>query len=211
MSMIATARASACTRGRVTARSASGTDAFTPSEPPKLDTTSRGCSIQGTDGRWRTGPPPTPPVDLRPRLPPQLLPAAPAPDDGRKVRTVSSSQSARGSTPPPHTCSTMSVSAHASRCAPSLSVSRSIWRGPGKAVARGERVTGAQRSGSEQSQTMPLAHGCRESWPRTRVGTCGTSTSAPPPGRLARPPPRPQARATTAPSSRTRPEGRAAR
>eukprot|EP00965_Chrysotila_dentata_P095161 3145503-Pleurochrysis_carterae.AAC.1 len=27
---------------------------------------------------------------------------------------------------------------------------------------------------------MPLAHGCRSSWPSTLVGTSGTSTTAPP-------------------------------
>eukprot|EP00965_Chrysotila_dentata_P059338 1969396-Pleurochrysis_carterae.AAC.1 len=72
--MIAAARASACTRGSATTRSASGiTEALTPSGPPKLKLvvtlpssrtctrcracmiTSRGCKRHGTNGRWGCG------------------------------------------------------------------------------------------------------------------------------------------------------------
>eukprot|EP00965_Chrysotila_dentata_P070601 2333992-Pleurochrysis_carterae.AAC.1 len=74
----------------------------------------------------------------------------------------------------------MSSSCQCSASAAFRSACRSSYRRPGNAVARVERVTGTQRAGSAQSHMTPLAHGCIVSYPSTTVGTCGTSTSAPP-------------------------------
>eukprot|EP00965_Chrysotila_dentata_P039825 1323095-Pleurochrysis_carterae.AAC.1 len=49
VSRMATARASSCTRGSATTLSASGTDALTPSSPPKLElVVTRGLSKSST-------------------------------------------------------------------------------------------------------------------------------------------------------------------
>eukprot|EP00965_Chrysotila_dentata_P008805 286914-Pleurochrysis_carterae.AAC.1 len=94
--------------------------------------------------------------------------------------TVVSPHSARASTPPSPACCTMSSSCHASSAATARSASRFSCRTPGNVVPRVDRRTGTQRAGSAQSHTTPRAQGCIVSWPSTRVGTAGTSTSSPP-------------------------------
>eukprot|EP00965_Chrysotila_dentata_P075007 2477959-Pleurochrysis_carterae.AAC.1 len=74
----------------------------------------------------------------------------------------------------------MSSSCHPSFAAASRSASRFSCLSPGNLVCRVERRTGTQCPGSAQSHTTPRAHGCIVSCPRTTVGTCGTSVSAPP-------------------------------
>eukprot|EP00966_Prymnesium_polylepis_P151370 3497623-Prymnesium_polylepis.2 len=86
---------------------------------------------------------------------------------------MSSEQAERTSTPPSPTWSTMSSSCQPSSAATRRSAARSTWRLPMKVVCLVERCTGLQSSGFRQSHTMPRAHGWRNSWPSTRVGTCG--------------------------------------
>eukprot|EP00965_Chrysotila_dentata_P253142 6211087-Pleurochrysis_carterae.AAC.4 len=74
----------------------------------------------------------------------------------------------------------MSVSGHYIFAAADRSAVRLICLRPEKRVCRVERRVGTHRSGSLQSQTWP--HADRGIWLCliTTVGTCGTSTSAPP-------------------------------
>eukprot|EP00965_Chrysotila_dentata_P243572 6205484-Pleurochrysis_carterae.AAC.1 len=74
----------------------------------------------------------------------------------------------------------MSSSCHPSSSATFRSAARFNCLRPGNLVCRVDRRTGTHRAGSSQSHTIPRAHGCIVSCPRTTVGTCGTSASVPP-------------------------------
>eukprot|EP00965_Chrysotila_dentata_P032110 1071279-Pleurochrysis_carterae.AAC.2 len=190
--MIASARASCCTLGRTIARSSGGTPAFTPSAPPRVppapslatrcracSITSRGCSLHGTNGRWREG------WDTHSsRRSVSTAAAAAAAWATRpgwwKARTVRSSQSDLASTPPSPACETISLSPHAIASAAARSAPRSSCLAPAKAVSRVERWTGRQSAGSAQSQTTPLAHRGISSCVTVTVATLGTCASPPP-------------------------------
>eukprot|EP00965_Chrysotila_dentata_P072232 2387469-Pleurochrysis_carterae.AAC.1 len=94
-------------------------------------TTSRGCSLHGTNGKWRAGAD-THSSAMSASTALRAAAACATRPGWWNARTVVSSHAARASTPPSPACSTMSTSCQFSSAATARSSPLSSCRAPGK-------------------------------------------------------------------------------